>query len=173
MTRRRNWIRSGFRGDSSPLRDLWPFLPSVSRFSLTVENSAGGASRISHRGSGHVRIESSVSATDSSIIWHEAGRWTAGPLAGISFRNTTAWRREGDRPGLHLSHLRRGVLSPTFLATLQPDPSGVWVAEEPHLCGPDCYYPALTWQPGRLSLRWDVRSPTDPYSLHFEGWREA
>lgn len=150
--------------------DPWPVLQRVRRFSIRVEP---GGSPISHHGSGVIRVETAVSPEASTITWHEAGRWTAGPHSGIPFTNTTVWQRQPGRPGLALSHLRRGPASPTLLAMLEPACTGTWLAVDPHQCGSDLYHPTLEWDRDGLCLTWAVQSPTDPYRLYFEAKSEA
>ena len=150
------------------LRNPWSLLQSVRHFSIAVETYAEDGPRVSHLGIGRLQVEHATSATASTLIWRESGRWTSGPLAGLSFRNTSSWRRVADQPELALSHLRRGDQAPTFLVTLVPGPSGAWVAREPHACGPDLYYAVLEWGARHLCLSWDVKSPSDPYRLRLE-----
>jgi Family of unknown function (DUF6314) len=154
-------------------RHPWPLFEAVRRFRITIETYDEAGLQVSHVGSGHLRVDPQTSSSGSTLHWHEEGAWLTGALAGIRFRNRTTWRREVGAPKLHLSHLRRGVQAPTFLATLVPGPRGTWIAEAPHTCGPDLYIPSLECRGSHLNLRWDVRSPVDPYVLHFEAWSET
>jgi hypothetical protein len=156
-----------------PFRHPWTLVATARRFRVTIETDGSSRPQVAHVGTGRLRVEAHESASASTLIWHENGAWTLGPLAGIRFHNRTTWRRDAGRAALHLSHLRRGPSKPTFLATLRPGPDGVWVAEAPHACGSDLYIPSLEWRAGHLTLLWDVRSPVDPYVLRFEAWRDA
>lgn len=156
-----------------PSLDPWLLLESVRHFRVTIETAGSAGPVVSHVGTGQLVVETHAADDGSTLHWNEEGAWVSGPLAGIRFHNRTSWRRESGAPRLHLSHLRRGVDQPTFLATLIPGPDDAWVAETPHLCGPDLYIPSLEVQGGRLILTWDVRSPTDPYFRRFEAWGDA
>ncbi len=146
--------------------DPWPLLESVRHFRVTIETDG----RVSHVGTGRLVVE--TQAAESTLHWNEEGAWTSGPLTGIRFHNRTSWRREAGAQRLHLSHLRRGIEQPTFLATLIPGPAGTWVSETPHRCGADLFIPSLEMQDARLTLTWEVRSPSDPYLMRFEAWSE-
>lgn len=152
-------------------RGLWSLLASVRRFEITVLTPTETGLTRSHTGLGTLRAEASTSAVGSTVVWHELGHWLSGPLAGIRFGNTTAWRFPVGAPALHVSHLRRGARSPTFLAILRPDARGKWAAEAPHICGADRYHPTLACRGGRLRLEWEVQSPTDAYLLRLEAWQ--
>jgi hypothetical protein len=151
----------------------WPLLGAVRHFRVSIETYGESGPQVAHVGTGHLRIMASASVTASRLVWYEEGSWVAGSLAGLQFHNTTEWRCTAGKSILRLSHLRRGTHSPTFLAALVPGPSGTWLAEAPHACGADLYLPTLTWGPKRLLLVWEVRSPSDPYSLRFEAWKPA
>lgn len=106
-----------------------------------------------------------VTTGAGTITWQERGRWTGGELAGLAFHNAIRWRRVGDA-ALEVSHLRRGAEQPTFLVELRPKERG-WRAVAPHHCGADRYDAWLGWTAKELSLRWEVSSPTDPYTLRW------
>ncbi len=144
------------------LLDPWPRLGAVRHFRITIETQAGP--NPVHTGLGEIRVEPTTNA-DNLLVWREEGCWTSGPLKGTRFHNLTQWtRRAGE---LQLDHLRRGPENPTFLATLHRVGPDRWEASEPHLCGPDCYLPTLLLRESGVQLRWEVRSPTDPYILTF------
>lgn len=141
----------------------WRLLSHVRQFSIQVLTPADSVLRPSRVGSGQVRVERDPN--QSTVIWREQGRWTAGPFAGISFSNSSAWRELPGQQAIELSHLRRGDAVPTFLVRLKPTASGAWVSTEPHVCGADRYSATLTWDSAGLRLAWEVRSPTDPYLM--------
>ena len=153
-------------------QNLRSLLAAVRRFEITVLTSTQTGLRPRHTGVGVLRVDVSTSAVGSTVVWHETGQWLSDPLAGIRFGNTTAWRFPAGGPAPHVSHLRRGSQSPTFLAILRPGPAGTWAAEAPHVCGQDLYFPTLGCRDRRLWLEWEVRSPTDPYVLRVEAWRQ-
>jgi Family of unknown function (DUF6314) len=149
-------------------RHPWHLLRQVRQFSIAVEPHAADGPRVPQAGIGRLQVEHSWSADTSTLIWREQGRWTSGPLAGLVFRNATAWRRVIGQTGLELSHLRRGDRAPTFLVHLEPGPSGAWVTREPHACGADLYSAVLEWDAHTLHLSWEVKSPADAYRLRIE-----
>jgi Family of unknown function (DUF6314) len=149
-------------------RHPWPLLRRVRQFSIAVEPRAAAGPRVPHTGIGRLRVEHTTSPATSTLIWREHGRWTSGPLAGLAFRNATAWSRVIGQTGLELSHLRRGDGTPTFLVHLEPGPSGAWVTREPHTCGADLYSAVLEWDAQTLHLSWEVESPSEPYRLRIE-----
>lgn len=149
----------------------WTLLHQLRSFAIRIETRTRDGLSLAHAGSGELQV-CEVGAPDSgTVIWRETGRWTTGPLAGIRFRNATAWRPLPDGGGIELSHLRRGDDRPTLLARLTPGPGRTWVAAEPHVCGPDRYFASLEWIEDGLRLVWEVESPTDPYRLTLEARR--
>lgn len=150
----------------------WSQLLEVRSFSIQVVTYPDGSPLVSQEGSGRICVESREATASSVIIWRERGRWTTGPLAGISFRNSTAWRKVTGIAGLEISHLRRGDHLPTLLGRLHPHASGQLISETPHQCGLDSYRATLSWSLSRIELRWDVESPSDPYQLRFVARRD-
>lgn len=155
------------------MNDLWTLLENARHFRITIEVRTGTGIEVSHQGAGQLRVERATASNSSTVTWHEEGHWLTGPVAGIRFHNTTEWRGSPGQPTLQLSHLRRGIEKPTFLAALRPGPAGTWVAESPHVCGQDLYLPTLNFRAGHLDLVWEVQSPTDPYIMRFEAWARA
>jgi hypothetical protein len=144
-------------------------LTRVARFTVRISYPGTGSPGIRHQGGGEVAVERHLGEAGEAVVWRESGRWEAGPLAGITFHNSTLWRRLApDR--LELSHLRRGVQQPTLLVELRPSADHpAWLSTAPHLCGPDRYTARLTCEPQALDLAWEVQSPTDPYLLEWSG----
>ncbi len=149
-------------------RTPWLLLRQVRRFTVRVATCNEGGLQQIHTGAGELAVHEAPAPDSSTIVWSESGRWTAGPLAGTRFRNAMLWEQCPDRPGIRLSHLRRGRDRATFLVHLEPRGPLTWTAADPHQCGHDRYFAALEWDSRRLKLIWEVQSPTDPYRLTLE-----
>lgn len=139
---------------------LWTRLAAVRSYSIRVTHPVSSGSQ-AHIGTGTVVVE--LDGTDR-IVWREKGEWAEGPLSGLRFHNSTTWERLGEG-ALRFSHLRRGDAHPTTVVTLVPDTDGVWLSEAPHLCGADQYSARVQLVDQEVHIRWEVSSPTDPYTM--------
>ena len=111
-----------------------------------------------------------VRASETQVVFEEAGTWTASAPGRppVAFKNIFRWSIEPHRIGLE--HLRFGPDHPVFLFHLIPESPHEWREELPHACGGDRYRASLSWDDGGLRMIWQIAGPRKRETLAYRYW---
>ena len=132
-----------------------------SRISKLHTESFDAENQLIHNLSGKVEVEI---VTGMEIIFKEYLRWENENNLLLNSKNVYRWSFL-NTGNIKLDHLRFGKNNPVFLVELFKATENTWKSRGPHDCNSDLYFAELVLQNENPVLSWEVKGPSENYSL--------